>query len=555
MARWIVCSAWPYANSIPHLGTFMHLLSADVYARYLRMRGEEVIAVSGSDEHGTPIEVEALRRGIDPRSITDANHSAILRLLREYSVGELYYTRTESPVHREFVAEFYRRVEDNGYVFREEVEMPFCPRDGIFLPDRFVVGTCPFCGYENAKGDQCDRCGKLLEPTMLIGPRCAICGSTPEIRRTVHWYFDLPRFAGRLREYISSNDRLPDNARNASLRMIDEGLRPRALTRDNRWGIPAPFRGAEGKTIYVWMEAVLGYLSAVKELGMLRGDPGLFDRFWRTPGSRPVCFIGKDNVPFHTIIFPALLMASGDGYVLPWQVSSTEYVTFGGEKFSKSAGIGVWMDRALNVADGETWRFVAMYMRPESRDVSFSWEEFARVVNSELNDNLGNYVHRVLTLARRRYGPERPSCGGARPGPMSAAASATLARYASDMDSFRIRDGARRILELSAAGNERLSSDRPWELMRSPGPDLDASLCDHLAALDALAIMSYPFMPSRAEELWRSLGRAGSPADSRLSPPALPRGPLGEPRPLFRKVPESPEELQGLYEGRSEGKG
>ncbi|MGC8969641.1 MAG: methionine--tRNA ligase [Conexivisphaera sp.] len=548
MAKWIVCSAWPYVNSVPHLGTFMHLLAADVYARYLMMKGEEVVAVSGSDEHGAPIEVEALRRGVDPREITDANHELIVRLLREYSVDALYYTRTESPVHREFVAEFYRKVERNGYVFRQDVEMPYCPRDRIFLPDRFVVGTCPYCGYPNAKGDQCDRCGKLLEPTMLISPRCAICGSAPEIRRTTHWYLDLPRLAPAIREYVASNDRLPDNARNASLRMLDEGLRPRALTRDNRWGIPAPFEGAEGKTIYVWMEAVLGYLSAVKELGLRRGDPGLFDRFWRSPDARPVCFIGKDNIPFHTIIFPALLIASGEGYALPWQVSSTEYVTMEGEKFSKSAGVGVWMDRALNVADGEVWRFVAMYLRPESRDASFSWEEFARVVNSELNDNLGNFAHRALTLARRRYGDSAPDCPAA-PGPLASLAADTLSRYSSDMDSFRIRDGARRILELSAAGNERMSSERPWELIRSGDPRADESLCGYLASLDAVAIMMRPFMPRRSELLWGYLGRSGSPDGSRLALPASPRGPLGEPRPLFRKVPDSPDELRRLYEG------
>ncbi len=547
MARWIVCSAWPYANSVPHLGTFIHLISADVYARYLSMKGEEVVAVSGSDEHGTPIEVEAMRRGVGPREITDANHGRILELLREYLVERVYYTRTESPTHVSFVRDFYRRIEERGFVFEREVEMPFCPKDGIFLPDRFVVGTCPYCGYEEAKGDQCDRCGKLLEPTMLINPRCAICGSRPEIRRTRHWYFDLPRFSDSLRNYIESNGRLPEAVRNASLRMIEEGLRPRSLTRDNRWGIPAPFRGAEGKTIYVWMEAVLGYLSAVKELGERSGRPELFDLFWRSPDSRPVCFMGKDNVPFHAIIFPALLLASGEGYPLPWQISSTEYLTMEGEKFSKSAGVGIWMDRALRVADGETWRFVAMYMRPESRDVSFSWREFSRVVNAELNDNLGNFIHRVLTLARRRFGPEPPPCGDG--GAMRELASSYLASYVSHMDSFRIRDAARAILELSAEGNSRLSAEKPWEALRAGDPEVDRSLCGYLSALDAIAIMLYPFMPRRSGALWSMLGRQGSPEGSRAVLPPPNRASLGEPSPLFSKVPGSPEELQRIYEG------
>jgi len=547
LTKWIVCSAWPYVNSVPHIGTFMHLLSADVYARYLRMKGEDVVAVSGSDEHGTPIEVEAMRRGVDPREITDANHAIILRLLKEYLVDALYYTRTESPTHVGFVRDFYRKVEERGYVFKKDVEMPFCPRDGIFLPDRFVVGTCPYCGYENAKGDQCDRCGKLLEPTMLINPRCAICGSTPEIRTTSHWYLDLPKLESALKDYISSNDRLPDNAKNSSLRLLEEGLRPRALTRDNKWGIPAPFRGAEGKTIYVWMEAVLGYLSAVKELGERTGQPEMLDAFWKSPDTRPVCFIGKDNVPFHTIIFPALLMASGEGYVLPWQVSSTEYVTMEGEKFSKSAGVGIWMDKALRVADGEIWRFVIMYMRPESRDANFSWKEFARIVNAELNDNLGNFAHRVLTLAHRRYGSEAPSCGTT--GPLTSTASSALARYLNYMDAFRIRDAVRVILELSAVGNERLSSEKPWETLRAGGQEVDGMLCGYLSALDAIAVMLSPFMPGRARSLWRMLGRTGDPEDSHAALPDSPRGPLMKPTTLFTKVPDSPEDLQRLYEG------
>jgi len=550
MAKWIICSAWPYVNSIPHLGTFMHLLSADTYARYLLMKGEEVVAVSGSDEHGTPIEVEAMRRGVSPREITDANHEIIRKLLEEYSIDVLYYTRTESPVHREFVADFYRKVDENGYVFKEDVEMPFCPKDGIFLPDRFVVGTCPYCGYANAKGDQCDRCGKLLEPTMLIDPRCAICGSRPEIRRTTHWYFDLPKLEGMLREYLLANDRLPDNARNASLRLLEEGLRPRALTRDNRWGIPAPFPGADGKTIYVWMEAVLGYLSAVKELGLKSGDPGILERFWLSPDARPVCFIGKDNIPFHTIIFPALLMASGERYALPWQVSSTEYVTMDGEKFSKSAGVGVWMDRALRVADGEIWRFVAMHVRPESRDVSFSWGEFIRVVNSELNDNLGNFAHRVLTLAFRKYGGNPPRCEPR--GSLVDAAVSALDGYVHDMDSFRIKDGTRRILELSAAGNEHLSSEKPWELIRSRDPRADEALCAYLSALDAIAMMMYPFMPRRSARLWGMLGRGGTPENSRIRMPPPGRGPLMEPIPLFQKVPGTPDDLQRIYDGAPE---
>jgi len=310
--RWLVCSAWPYINYVPHLGTMIgSVLSADVFARYLRLRGDEVVFVSGSDEHGTPIEVEAIKRGIPPRKLTDEMHQKVKEIFDDWGITFDNYTRTESPTHKEFIQRFYMKIYENGHIFSEEIEMLYCPKCKRFLPDRFVEGECPYCGYENARGDQCENCGRLLDPVELKSPRCAICGSTPEVKKTTHWFFDLPKFEEDLKKYVEGNKQLPENARNFSLNLLKEGLRPRSLTRDNEWGIPAPFPGAEKKTIYVWMEAVLGYVSATIEWAKNIGKPDEWKKYWFDPQTKSVYFIAKDNIPFHVLILPALLMASG----------------------------------------------------------------------------------------------------------------------------------------------------------------------------------------------------------------------------------------------------
>ncbi|RLE60065.1 MAG: methionine--tRNA ligase, partial [Thermoprotei archaeon] len=358
MGKWLICAAWPYINAVPHLGTLIgSVLSADVIARFLRLKGEDVVFVSGSDEHGTPIEVEAIRQNISPKELTDKYHELVKKLFDLWNISFDNYTRTENPVHIEFVRNFYLNLYERGYIYEKEIEMPYCPRCQIFLPDRFIEGECPYCHYEKARGDQCDKCGRLLEPVKLINPRCNICGERPIIKKTKHWFFDLPKLTDKIRDYIEKNTNLPPNARNMSLSMLKEGLKPRAITRDNKWGIPAPFPGAEGKTIYVWMEAVLGYITATIEYFTRKGEPEKWKKFWFDSNTKSVYFIGKDNIPFHTIIFPALLIASGENYVLPWTVSSTEYLLFKGEKFSKSRRIGIWIDEALKLFPVDYWRF------------------------------------------------------------------------------------------------------------------------------------------------------------------------------------------------------
>ena len=513
VAKWIVTCAWPYVNHIPHLGTMIgSALSADVIARYLRMKGEEVIFVSGSDEHGTPIEVEAIKRGVDPRKLCDENHAKITELFKKWCISFDNYSRTESPYHKDFVKSFYAKIYEKGYIYEEEIELPFCIKCGIFLPDRFITGTCPYCGFDDARGDQCDACGRLLEPDKLINPKCAICGSSPEFRRTKHWFFDLPRLAPKLEEYVKKTPFLTENARNTSLSLLREGLKPRSITRDNKWGIPAPFPGAEGKTIYVWMEAVLGYISATIELFAKSGNQEEWKSYWFNENCRFLCFIGKDNIPFHTLILPALLMASEEGYVLPWGISATEYLLFEGQKFSKSRRIGVWIDEAIEMYPVDYWRYVLLALRPEGRDVNFSWSLFKELVNSHLNDTLGNFIHRVLTLTWKYFHSKIPT-------PNSEWVNEWLWRKILEihdecsklLDAFKIRDALQEVMNLAREGNRYLNEKAPWDAIKKGDISSAATaiyVC--LNAIKALAIMLAPFIPNSADEIWKMLGNVSS---------------------------------------------
>ncbi len=543
MGRWIVNSAWPYVNSVPHLGTFIHLLSADVYTRYLRLKGEDVIAVTGSDEHGTPIEVEALRKGINPKELTDKYHNLILELLKKYSISFDNYTRTESPIHIQFSQSFYRKLYESNHVTKKTVKLPYCDKCSRFLPDRFVEGKCPYCGFESARGDQCENCGRVLDPTELIDWHCEFCGTKPTIQPSTHWFFELPRFEKDIKNYLINNEQLPENAKNFSLRWIEEGLKPRALTRDNKWGVPSPFPGSEGKTIYVWMEAVLGYISASIEFSENKGNPDLWKEYWKDKQTKNVHFIGKDNIPFHTIIFPALLIASEENYILPWQVSSTEFILYEGQgKFSKSRRIGVWMDEALEVAEPEYWRYVLISIRPEMKDTNFTWREFERHINTELNDILGNFVHRTLTFVKSNFESRIPEAKdiSEQDEKIIAIAKNVPSKVGDLMDRFRLKEALLAVVDLARSGNEYMSRMEPWHLIKS---DKQAAantinICSQLVR--NLAIILYPFLPRTSQLIWKQLALeedVGTQNWFNAGEMQLPAGhKIGKSQPLFHKV-------------------
>ena len=536
----------------PHLGNLVgSVLSADVAARYYRMRGDDVLLVSGSDEHGTPIEVEALRQGITPKELTDRNHARVADLFKKWGASYDNYTRTESPVHKAFVQELLMKIYERGYIFSQETQMLYCEHDQRFLPDRFVEGKCPYCGYEHARGDQCDRCGRLLETTFLVEPYCVICGNTPTIKTTKHWYIDLSRLAEQLSEYIRGNRQLPANAKNFSLNWIKEGLKPRAVTRDVEWGIPAPFPGAEGKTVYVWVDAVLGYVSATIEYCRRIGKPEKWREFWFNKDAKTLYFVGKDNIPFHTIILPALLLASGDGYNLPWNVSATEFLQFKGEKASKSRRIGIWIDEALELFPVDYWRFFLIATRPEAKDTNFLWDFFIEKINADLNDTFGNFIHRTLTFINSRFDSEVP-----KPEALTTEDEAVLqgirekvAVMAEEFEAAKLQSAANTLISLSRVGNQYLNEKEPWNLLKTDKAKAATILYVAVQIVKALAVVSAPIIPGSAEQLWQTLNQPGNVQECRWEEALKPLEAghrIAKAAPLFRKIDASAEQLDEL---------
>ncbi len=554
LGKVLVTSAWPYINVIPHLGNLVgSVLSADVVARYYRLKGEDVLMVSGSDEHGTPIEVEAIRQGISPKELTDRNHARVAELFKKWNVSYDNYTRTESPVHKEFVQDHLMKIYRNGYIFVQETEMLYCEKCQRYLPDRFVEGKCPYCGYERARGDQCESCGRLLETTFLIEPYCVICKSKPIVKTTKHWYIDLSKFSEELSEYIKNNEQFPSNAKNFSLNWIREGLKPRAVTRDVEWGISAPFPGAEGKTIYVWVEAVLGYVSAAIEYFRNSGQPEKWREFWFNKDAKTLYFVGKDNIPFHTIILPALLLASGETYNLPWNVSATEFLQFKGEKASKSQRIGIWIDEALKLFPADYWRFFLMATRPESKDTNFSWDLFIEKINSDLNDTFGNFIHRTLTFINTRFNGEIPQ-----PQELETEGEEILEALrekviavAEEIEVSRLQSAANTVIGISRMGNQYLNEKEPWNLIKKDKEKAATVLYVATQIVKSLAIVSAPFIPSTAEELWKTLNLLGSVYEQKWDEalkPIPPKHKIAKAKPLFRKIEGDAQKLDEMLE-------
>jgi len=539
---------------VPHLGNIVgSILSADVVARYYRLKGDQVVFISGSDEHGTPIEVEAVRLGIPPKKLTDKNHEKVVDLLKKWNISFDNYTRTESPVHKEFVQNHFLKIQNNGYIFTKETELLRCPKCDRFLPDRFVEGICPYCSSERARGDQCEDCGRLLETTKLIQPHCTICQTTPIIEKVTHWYFDLPSFTKQLQEYIENNKQLPENARNFSLNFLKEGLKPRAVTRDNKWGIPSPFLGSEAKTLYVWVEAVLGYVSATIEYFQKQGEKKKWREYWFDKDAKTLYFIGKDNIPFHTIIFPALLLAVREGYTLPWNVASTEFLQFEGQKFSKSRRIGVWIDEALQLFPVDYWRYSLLSIRPETKDTNFSWKVFIEKVNSDLNDTLGNFVHRTLSFINRSFDSAVP-----KPSKLDESDKRTLQsvrkrteKIAQNLEEFKLQAALRAVMRFSHLGNKYLNEKEPWNTLKTNPQASANALYVAVQFVKALAITLEPFIPLTAEKLWRLLNLSGKVHEQAWSEATIPLQPghkISKAEPLFHKIEATEEELPAMLE-------
>jgi len=547
--KWVITSAWPYVNATPHLGNLIgSTLSADVFARFLRMKGDEVVFVSGSDSHGTPISIEAKKLSVPAEDLAFKYHKIIKNLHEKWKISFDNYTITHNPTHINLVQEICLDIQKNGYINEKEIESLFCKKDDLFLPDRFVEGNCPHCSFDDARGDQCDKCQKLLTPLELVKPRCAICGDTPIIKKTKHWYLDLPKLQDQLKKLIEENKIIPSNAKQMCLNFIKEGLHERSITRDLEWGITAPFKGAEKKTIYVWFEAVLGYITAVKEWAdNIANNPNKFNYFWKDSDTKTVFFIGKDNIIFHLILFPASILSYNadkkkeDQFVLPYNVSSTEFLMYENEKFSKSRGIGIWIDVALKLAPLDYWRFSLLYNRPEKSDSSFLWSEFENNTNT-LNDVIGNFIHRTLTFINKQFKssvPKRIELDEVDKEFINKINHLSQ-KIGNLLENFELRRAIREIVAFGKEGNIYLNEKAPWHLIKTNKEAAGHvfNLCAQ--AVYALAILLGPFIPDTSEKVLDYLNipeKLEQLSWNNIKDDILKEGhKIKTPRPLFQKL-------------------
>ena len=503
MERRLITSALPYVNNIPHLGNLIQVLSADVFARYCRLAGYETLYICGTDEYGTATETRALEEGITPRALCD-RYFAIHRDIYEwFTISFDRFGRTSVPVHTEITQHIFTKLHDNGYINERVLSQPYCEKDQRFLADRYVLGTCPHCSYPDARGDQCENCGKLLDPTELIGPRCSVCATTPVIRETKHLFIDLVAILPKLRTWIESAAEKGFWARNAvqmTHAWMRDGLKERCITRDLKWGIPVPLDGYRDKVFYVWFDAPIGYISITAD------HTADWKSWWYAPRDVKLFqFIGKDNIPFHTVIFPSSQLGTGEEWTMLHHMTSTEYLNYEGGKFSKSKGIGVFGTDAKETGiPADVWRFSIYYNRPEKSDTLFTWSDFQEKVNAELIGNLGNLVNRTLQFVSRFYGGKLPA--GAPDEPFWSEVRAAEAEIAGLLEKVELREAFHKVFALSSIGNKKFQDGAPWKGIKET-PEATASLIWNLTYLVRdLAILCSPYMPTSSDRVARMLG-------------------------------------------------
>ena len=505
--RTLITSALPYANGPVHIGHFAGVyLPADIYARYLRLCGRDVLFVGGSDEHGVPITLRAKKEGVTPQDIVDRYHALIKDTFERFGVSFDVYSRTSSEVHHHMASDFFRTLYDKGVFLEKESDQYYDEEAGQFLADRYITGTCPHCGNEHAYGDQCERCGTSLSPTELINPRSAISGSAPVMRRTKHWYLPLDQYEPFLRQWIlEEHKEWKPNVYGQCKSWLDMGLQPRAVSRDLDWGIPVPVEGAEGKVLYVWFDAPIGYISNTKELCDAQPERyGSWETWWKDPETRMLHFIGKDNIVFHCIVFPTMLRAEGS-FILPDNVPANEFLNLEGDKISTSQNRAVWLNEYLDELPGkqDVLRYVLTANAPETKDNDFTWKDFQARNNNELVAIFGNFVNRALVLTGKYFDGVVPECGE-----MDDYDRATLHEFESVkaelvrlLDTFHFRDAQREAMNLARIGNKYLADTEPWKRFATDPARVQTILHVALQITANLSIAFDPFLPFTTEKL------------------------------------------------------
>jgi len=511
----LVTSALPYANGPIHLG---HLsgayLPADIYVRYKRLNGDDVIYICGSDEHGVPITISADKEKVSPQVIIDRYHEANKKAFERFGMSFDNYSRTSLPIHHQTAKEFFLEFYNRGLFVEKKSLQFYDDKAKMFLPDRYVEGTCPKCGNEEARSDECENCGALYDPSELKNPKSKISGGSPTLKETSHYYFPLGKYQPALEKYVDEmNEKYgwKDNVIQYCRGWFKDGLKDRAITRDLDWGIKVPVDSAAGKVIYVWFEAVLGYISSAKEYSQSKNDPELWKKYWHDPNTKYVAFIGKDNVVFHTIIFPAILMAWNDAgkeqYCLPQNVPANEFLNFEGKKFSKSRGWGIDVDEFLDLFEPDLLRYALAANLPETRDTDFYWKEFQLRNNSELADILGNFINRTFTFVFKHFDGKVPPLGKLEKidEDMLKEISEYPQRISDFFEKYKIRDGVNEIMNLARDGNKYFNDSEPWKTIKTNKERCGTALNICLQAIYTLAELFSPVLPFSSEKLFKML--------------------------------------------------
>ena len=534
--RYLVTSALPYANGPVHIGHLAGVyIPSDIYTRYLRLRGEDVIHVCGSDEHGVPITIKAKKEGITPQQVVDRYHEIIKNAFAGLGIEFDIYSRTSSDMHTATASEFFRKMYDEGKFVEQTSEQYYDEEAKMFLADRYITGTCPKCGNERAYGDQCESCGSTLSPDELIEPHSTLSGSVPVKRATTHWYLPLNDYEQMLREWIlDGHKEWKSNVYGQCKSWLDGGLQPRAVSRDLDWGIPVPVEGADGKVLYVWFDAPIGYISATKEL---TAD---WEKYWKSEDTKLVHFIGKDNIVFHCIVFPSMLKAHG-GYILPENVPSNEFLNLEGDKISTSRNWAVWLHEYLEQMPGkeDVLRYVLCANAPETKDNDFTWKDFQARNNNELVAVLGNFVNRALVLTQKYYGGVVPACGE-----MSEYDKQTIAELSTikeslehNIENYRFREALKDAMNFARIGNKYLADSEPWKMVKTDTERVKTILYIALQITANIATAIEPFMPFSAAKILSMLAVEKFSWDTLGSMELIAAGhTIGTPSLLFEKI-------------------
>lgn len=549
MAKYLITSALPYVNNVPHIGNIIGcVLSADVFARYMRSAGNEVMFISGTDEHGTTTEAKAQEEGVTPKQICDKYYAIHKKIYEWFGCSFDGFGRTSDKTHHDTTQEIFKLLDEKGYILKRTMQQLYCNSCKTFLSDRFLTGTCPFCGYDEARGDQCQKCSRILEAEQLINPKCKRCGSEPEMRDTEHLFLDLPKSEKKLHDWTHKKSKegfWTENAITTTEGWFKEGLRERCITRDLSWGIHVPKPGFEHKVFYVWFDAPIGYISITKQFSK---D---WKKWWKNSDAKLYQFMAKDNIPFHTILFPASLMNADDGYNLLHHIDSTEFLTYEGGKFSKSSGTGVFGDDAMNSGiNADVWRYYLLVNRPEQADTEFSWQDFKDKTNNELLANLGNFVNRTLAFVKANFESEIPDAQLNDNDKSFIVNIKSISKEALKLlEKVKLKESLRMIMHVSKLSNAYLQENEPWKTIKTDKPRAGTVMNVCCQMVYALSSLIEPFLPFTSEEILKQVNGAKMPLE-KLRFDSLAKGhKIGIPMPLFRKLED--DEINKLREQHS----